>query len=262
LADRLAYQVHPGTGPYLGLVHGFLSSSAQWQDNLAALAEVCRPVTIELWGHGQSPTPTNETAYLPEAYVDQLETIRHDLECERWFLCGYSIGAGLTIRYAHTYPEHVLGHLFTNSASGFADDDLIQKWRAEGQESAEKIITGGIKALERLPVHPRFARRLPGHIREALLADAKFLSPYAVAMVMKQTTTAVSIRDIAGSNPRPALMCHGIFEKRFAKSRDWAQNNMAKLEIVDLQAGHGVNMEDVSGFNHAATKFIAAHSLP
>ena len=99
------------------MLHGFLSSSAQWQDNLAALQRVCKPVTIELWGHGQSPAPTDAQSYAPERYVEQLEAIRRELGVAQWFLCGYSIGAGMTIRYAHCFPEHVVGHVFTNSSS-------------------------------------------------------------------------------------------------------------------------------------------------
>ena len=61
------YEVHPGRGPHLLLVHGMLSSRAQWLPNLAALAAVCRPVTLELWGHGRSPAPADPAAYHPDA---------------------------------------------------------------------------------------------------------------------------------------------------------------------------------------------------
>jgi len=35
---QLHYDIHDGTGPYMLMVHGFLSSRAQWGPNLAALA--------------------------------------------------------------------------------------------------------------------------------------------------------------------------------------------------------------------------------
>ena len=55
-----------GTGPYLLLVHGFLSSRAQWRPNLEGLRRFCRPVVVELWGHGRSPTPDDPEAYRVE----------------------------------------------------------------------------------------------------------------------------------------------------------------------------------------------------
>ena len=148
---QLAYQVHDGQGPYLGLVHGFLSSQAQWMLNLEALSEVCRPVTIELWGHGQSPAPAEPQHYTPTAYVQQFESIRSALGAEQWFLCGYSLGAGLTIRYAHTFPDRVKAHAFTNSQSGFADAETLQSWRTDMRRTAANIRTQGLSAIRRMP---------------------------------------------------------------------------------------------------------------
>ena len=125
---RLAFKVHPGSGPHLLMVHGFLSSSAQWLANLEALSAVCKPVTVDLWGHGRSPAPRDKTHYSPQAYAGQFEQIRQQLGIERWFVCGYSLGAGLSIRYAHDYPQNVYGHIFTNSNSALAGPEQIQEW--------------------------------------------------------------------------------------------------------------------------------------
>lgn len=241
------------------MLHGFLSSSAQWQDNLAALQRVCKPVTIELWGHGQSPAPTDPQSYAPERYVEQLEAIRRELGVAQWFLCGYSIGAGMTIRYAHCFPEHVVGHVFTNSSSGFADETLAAQWLADSEATAEAIITGGGDAIRRIAVHPRFAKRLPKPVYDALNADAEHLVPLAVANTLRYTTPYASVREIAPHNPKPALLCHGAKEKRFFKSKSWAEQHMANLTVVELDAGHAVNMEDAEGFNTALSAFIQQH---
>jgi 2-succinyl-6-hydroxy-2,4-cyclohexadiene-1-carboxylate synthase len=242
------------------MMHGFLSSSAQWMHNLQALSAVCRPVTIDLWGHGASPAPSDPAYYHPTAYIEALERIRRDLGAEQWFVCGYSISAGITIRYTHTYPEYVAAHLFTNSASGFAPAELVASWRADAEPGAVRIEQGGADAIERIPVHPRFAKRLPQDISQALVADAVRLSPIGIANTLRQTTTNASIRDIASANPRPALLCHGNKEKRFAESKDWATRNMAQLCVADLEAGHAVNMEDSAGFNVAVAEFITQHT--
>ena len=60
----LNWRVHDGSGPYLLLVHGMLSSRNQWLPNLVDLAKVCRPVTVELYGHHEAPTPTEPDQYL------------------------------------------------------------------------------------------------------------------------------------------------------------------------------------------------------
>ncbi len=253
---RLAYEVHQGSGPHLVLLHGFLSSSAQWMLNLEALGEVCTPVSVELWGHGRSPAPVERSWYRPQAYIDQLEMLRADLGAEEWFLCGYSLGAGITVRYTCTYPDRVIGHILTNSSSAFADEELAGSWRQDAEEGAERIIEGGNKAIERIAVHPRHARRLPEPVYNALLADAAELAPVGVANAFRDTSPNASVRDIAADNPRPALLCFGQHEKRFYPGKEWAETHMANLEIAPLNAGHAVNMEDADGFNAVVTEFI------
>lgn len=256
----LNYVVHPGQGPYLGLLHGFLSSGRQWLLNLEALSEVCTPVTIDMWGHGDSPAPSDLDLYRPQAYVDQLEHIREKLGANQWFLCGYSLGAGITIRYTHQYPERVLAHGLTNSNSAFANDTLVQEWQASAEASAKSIRAGGLSAIERIAVHPRHARRLPQTVYDALLQDSKKLSPDAVANTLLRTNVDVSTRDIASTNPRPALLAFGRHEKRFSAAKDWALANMANLKVIEMDAGHAVNMEDAEAFNAAWIAFIREHA--
>ena len=42
-------------------------------------------------------------------------------------------------------------------------------------------------------------------------------------------------------------------------NRAYAAANMAQLEIVDLDAGHAVNMEAAAGFNAAVQDFVRRH---
>ncbi len=260
MAAQLAYTVHPGQGPYLLLLHGFLSSARQWLLNLDALSEVCRPVTVDLWGHGDSPTPEDPALYAPLAYIERLEQIRTALNTDTWIVCGYSLGAGITIRYAHVHPERVGAHIFTNSQSGLASAALIAEWSAGADEAAAKILAHGRQAIRRIPVHPRFAKRVPEPVRGALLEDAEKLSPLGIAHCMRYTNPSVSARNIAPANPRPALLCFGTHEKRFHDSKTWAETHMARLTVAELDAGHAVNMEDAPGFNTAVSEFIHAHA--
>ena len=255
-STNLAYTIHSGSGPYLLLVHGFLSSSRQWLHNLAALAEVCVPVTIDLYGHGHSKAPTAKQAYAPQSYINELEKHRCEIGAQQWFVCGYSLGAGITIRYTHQHAESVFAHIFTNSSSAFADSDQLDKWQRDAAANTARLINGGLAAVRRIPVHPRFAKRLPTDLYTMLNEDAERLSATAVAHTMGVTTPNANVRDIAADNPRPALLCHGKLEKRFTPYKVWAEEHMSDLTIADLQAGHAVNMEDCAGFNAAVTQFI------
>jgi len=250
------WQLHQGTGPYLLLVHGFLSSSAQWQLNLSALGRVCQPVTVDLFGHAGSPTPLTDGCYHPDYYVRCFEQIRDILGAQQWLVLGYSLGAGLTIRYALDYPERTMGHLFTNSTSAFADPELLDTWRASLPDTADRIDQQGRSALERIPVHPKHAWRLPKQIHDALLDDAARHQPAGILKTLETTNLNASVRDRIKENTRPACLLFGAKEKRFHPYRKFAQDNMPQLTIAELDAGHGMNMEAPEAFNSAASRFI------
>ncbi|MDD9961131.1 MAG: alpha/beta fold hydrolase [Gammaproteobacteria bacterium] len=251
------WQVHAGTGPYLLLVHGFLMGPNQWHPNLAALGAVCQPVVVDLLGHGRSPAPEDAGYYQPGAYVEAFEAIRQALGIDQWLLCGYSLGAGLTMRYALLHPQRIIGHAFTNSTSALADAEQVALWRAEGEASAGRILAGGLKAIERIPVHPRFAKRIDPASRALVLADAARLKPLGVANAIRYTTPEASVRSELGDNQRPALLLNGTRERRFQAHRQFIADHMRQVRIVDLEAGHAVNLEAAVAFNRALAEFVA-----
>lgn len=253
------WRVHDGDGPHLLLVHGFLSSRSQWLLNLDALGEVCTPVTVELFGHHDSPSPTEPGCYQPAYYVQAFEAIREALGVDRWFLLGYSMGAGLTLRYAFDHPERVLGHLLTNSTSGLADTEAQAGFKANAEASAARIREGGQSAMQRIPVHPKHGWRLPKPVYAALTEDAEQHDPVGVAGTIGITIPEISQRDRIDGNARPACLIWGTKEKRFAEMAEHAIGNMPLLTTERLDAGHGMNMEDPAGFNEAVGRFLARH---
>jgi len=250
------WETHGGTGPHLLLVHGFLSSRSQWLLNLDALSQGCRPVTVELFGHHLSPSPEDPACYKPEYYIRCFEAIRAQLGVERWFVLGYSLGAGLTLRYAFEHPDRIQGHLFTNSTSGLADADRQAAFRATAADAAQRIRAGGIDAIEKIPVHPRHGWRLPKPVYNALVEDARTHDPLGIANTIGVTNPATSMRTRLTENVRPACMIWGTKEKRFRSLAEYADLHMPELTTVKIDAGHGMNMEAPQAFNDAVLKFI------
>ena len=213
------WQQHPGEGPPALFVHGILTSRAQWTPNLDALASVCQPVVAELLGHGRSPAPAEPEPYEPAAYVATFEAIRERLGVDRWFLVGFSLGAALTLRYALTHPERIIAHVWTNSTSGLADTEQQAAWQRDADASRVRVLAGGTAAIERIPVHPRFAKRLPADLRDQLLDDCARLSPVGVANTIAYTTPRASVRHLIAGNRAPALLTQGVREASLCSAR-------------------------------------------
>ena len=155
MTDHLHYDAHDGDGPFLLLVHGILSSRSQWMLNLDALATVSRPVVVELFGHGRSPSPADASAYAPQNYVREFERIREALGVERWFVCGQSLGAALTLRYVLDAPERVIAQVFTNSNSTLADASWAERVRPSMEAQAMRLEADGRRTLDEHPLKSR-----------------------------------------------------------------------------------------------------------
>ena len=258
MEPRLHWEEHPGDGPPMLFVHGFLSSRAQWRENVGPLGAVCRPVVVELWGHGRSPAGRSPRDYSAAGYLEQFEAIRERLGTERWYLCGQSLGASLTLRYSLAFSERVIAQVFTNSNSAFATAEIILERRRIAAEAIEDIDARGLAAVEDLPVHPRGARRLPPRLHEELVADASRIEPRAIADSYRHLNVDVSVREAARTISVPTMMVCGSYEKRFAPHRDYAAANVPGLRVVDLPAGHAVNAQRHEEFNAAVAAFLWA----
>ena len=253
------FEVHPGRGPYVLLVHGIISSREQWCLNLGALSEVCSPVVVELFGHGRSPAPEELADYHPDRYIDAFEQIRADLGQERWIVLGQSLGAALTLRYALHHPARVAAHILTNSSSAFAEPEWAEQLKPGMEALLRDVEREGAAALERIPIHPRHGRRLPADVKSRLVAEAKLHDPRGVALSMIGTAAKSGMGDQLERNQVPTLLLCGAREKRFDAHRRKAEQRMPLLEVAELEAGHAVNLEAHAEFNRLAVEFVSRH---
>lgn len=252
------WEVHDrGSGPWLLMIHGFLSSRAQWRANLDALTAVSRPVLVELFGHGRSPSPDDADAYKVQNYITAFETIRKTLGAETWFVCGQSFGAGLAIQYTLEHADRVRGLIFTNSISALSPKGDAER-EAVQQERTRSIEVGGKAALEELRIHPRHAKRFPDAIKAELVADADMLAPEGILRSIALTSPDLSIANKLGEIHVPTLLVNGTWEKRFQPMRARIAEAVPGVQIVDLDGGHSINIEAADGFDRAVASFVAA----
>jgi len=259
--DDLGVEVYEGVGPYALFVHGFLSSRAHWMPNLGPLSEVCRPVVVEQYGHGRATTMDDPVQLAASGYCRAFDEIRRDLGVDQWFVVGHSLGGSLTIRYAIEYPDHVLGHVFTNSQSAFADEEWMTSTVAQSRDLASRLEgPHGRVVLDQHPMHPRKAARMPQEVSAALVADFARHDPVGVASQLRHTLPTASVRSIAHLNCRPALLTIGTGETAFVETAQFVTATMPKVESLELDAGHNVNLHQPVPWNRAVRDFIERHS--
>ena len=249
------YEVHGRQGPFMLMVHGLMSSRVQWMKNIDALSAFCRPVIIELLGHGRSPSPDDPKRYYPTSYVAEFEKIRQTLNVDQWFVCGQSLGASLTLRYSLMYPEHIIAQIFTNSRSAFSEAGKMERTSGLLQYLKEE----GRKGLAQLPVHPAKSRYLEPEVKKALIKDIDLIDIKGFSHTLQYMSPKSSVRNVIDENQVPTLMVVGKYDKPFLPFRDFANKHIPNLEEVVFDGGHAVNIDAADEFNFAVEAFIKRH---
>jgi pimeloyl-ACP methyl ester carboxylesterase len=102
-----------GDGRSIVLLHGFVNSSALWNDTIAAFQHDYRLYAPDLPGHGQSPArlpwKLREVAEVIAAWIRQLAL-------ERATLIGHSMGGALAMLLAAAQPDLVSRLILVNTA--------------------------------------------------------------------------------------------------------------------------------------------------
>ncbi len=257
--EHLHAVVHPGVGPHALIVHGAMASRSYWADNIEALTDVCRPVVVELWGHGRSPSPTDPTRYEWEAYVEEFERLRVELGADRWFTIGQSLGGGLLLRYGLTQPDRVLAQVVTNSSSAFSPPELWGSRRASGQPGfLDSIRADGMAAVRDHRITPGRSRRISEATRALLAVEFDEHDADGIATGMAITSNRVPLGDLLDDVSRPTLLTVGVDEERFLTLVPEARR-IPGIEVVELPAAHAVNSQDPAGWNAAVVEFLARH---
>jgi 3-oxoadipate enol-lactonase len=258
--SRLNVTVHDGNGPYCLMVHGALASRSYWNENLVALRAVCTPVVVELWGHGLSPSPTVDHPYSPEGYIEEFEAIRSELDTERWFTIGQSMGAALTLAYGLAHPDRVLAQVVTNSSSSFSDPTRwIQRNTDLVQPLADRVRANGVGDLRDEWVNPSRSRRIPEATRTTMADEFEEHSDEGVARSFELTnkSTALGPERLALVS-RPTMLTVGMDEQRFLPLVERARV-IPDLVIVEIEASHAVNAQNPDQWNDATVQFLTQH---
>jgi len=253
----LYHEIHGSKGPFLLMVHGIMSSRAQWIPNLEALKDFCRPVVVELFGHGRSPSPDEPEYYYPDNYVREFERIREKLGTERWFICGQSLGASLTLRYSLYHPERIIAQVFTNSRSA-----LMANPREEVMKKvSENLEKSGPEALDNFPLNPAKSRHLEAKVQEALGKDIDLINLKGFSNNLKYMVTRCSVRDLIQDNQVPTLLLVGRYDQSFSSFIEFIEKTMPNLEMKVFDGGHAVNIDAAHHFNEAVRDFMLRFSV-
>ncbi len=238
---EIAYFARTGKGlPIVG-VHGFGGDKETWL-LLAALVRRRGAYLIDLPGHGAS-ADVPETAATIRHHAEAVLRVLDHAGVDRAVICGNSMGGGVALRLAHSWPERVAGLVLVASVGRDVHDGAATQW-IDGDNPliprVEDIDRFMALALERPPPVGRAVIR---HVVTQRARSADRLHKLFRGFI-RGTGDAGVPRDLAGI-ATPALVIHGeqdrIIDKRVAEDLTLA---LPRAELVVMRGvGHAPQLE-------------------
>jgi len=244
---KIHYEVH-GNGPPLILTHGYSSTSAMWQGQVAALSKRPKLILWDMRGHGQSDYPEATEAYSEAMTVGDIAALLDEVGAEKAIVGGLSLGGYMSLAFYRAHPERVSALLIIDTGPGFKKDDAREAWNRRAHETADRFDREGLEALksasrERSTVSHRNATGL-AHAARGMLTqrDARVIE------LLPEITV-------------PSLVVVGADDMPFLAASDYmAAKIPGARKAVIPAAGHAVNIDQPQAFIEAVLPFL--DSLP
>ncbi len=247
MAPDLNYEISGDRrSPAVLFLHGFMGSSADWREVMAALGDrIC--IAVDLPGHGVS-VGKSQDAYTIEGTTRAVIRTLDDLRVFRPVVAGYSMGGRLALYLALRYPERCAGLLLESASPGLESASERAARRAADESKAWRLESGDFEAFLRdWYAQPLFA---------SLARDEDLL--YRTIEARRRNDPGELARSLrgmgTGSQPSlwgeleglavPALAVAGKLDEKYtALSSRMAGINPRIESAVVLGAGHTVHAE-------------------
>ncbi|GHO88510.1 alpha/beta fold hydrolase [Dictyobacter formicarum] len=136
-----------GSGFPLVLLHGHPFNRSMWQDQKETLQSICRVITPDLRGYGETTIVPGKTTM--EEFAGDLAALLDDLGIDRIILGGLSMGGQIVFEFYRQFPERVHALLLADTQPQVDTEEA----RAARYVTAERILNEGMQdfAEELLP---------------------------------------------------------------------------------------------------------------
>ena len=259
--DNLNYQVYGDRrAPPVLFLHGFMGSSADWRDEMAAIGDLAFCIALDLPGHGASLELAPE-AYTVEGSSRAVIHTLDQLDIERPVMAGYSMGGRLALYLALHFTDRCTG-LFLESASPGVESLEERKVRREAdEEKAERLETGDFEQFlsdwYRQPLFAPLAR--DEDLLQQTIAARRGNEPVELARSLRGMGAGnqSSLWGELGGLAVPALAVAGELDDKYAtiSSRMATVNPRIVSELV-RGVGHNVHDEAPAEYLALLERFV------
>lgn len=241
---EIYYEDH-GSGEPVVMSHGYGSTSAMWQGQVAPLTERYRLITWDMRGHGGTDSPAEQSSYSEAHTVEDLAALLRYLGIERAVIGGLSLGGYMSLAFNLAHPEMVEALILCDTGPGYRNPKGREAWNETAFKRAERFEQQGLEALGRSPEVE--AVRSRHRSAEGLAKAARgMLAQFDSRVIESLDGIAVPTLIIVGANDTP-----------FLAGTDYMANKIpGARKVVIPDAGHAANIDQPEAFNAAVLSFL------
>jgi len=251
-----------GEGSPLLLLHGFTGSIEAMAPLARALGRQFSVISIDLPGHGRTSFLEDPGGYQFSHCIRGLAGILDQLNIDKCFFCGYSMGGRTALIFASRFPSRVIALAVIGASGGIEDEEERVQRRENDEELARFVESRGIKSFtDRWMNHPLFAGQQK--LGEEFLKEARRQrlqnDPSSLAFSLRTmgTGSQESLYQSLGQLDIPMMFLAGEEDKKFCDCAIKLQKSCLQgYSHFIRQAGHAAHLENRAATVETITSFF------
>jgi 2-succinyl-6-hydroxy-2,4-cyclohexadiene-1-carboxylate synthase len=255
------YQAKSNTDKLLVMLHGFISDQQAFNEHVRVLQETLNILTVDLPGHGQDDSDTNQTWDF-SFISNELDEVLKLFKDYHLFLHGYSMGGRIALYYAIESKMKLTGLIIESTSPGIeALEDRNERQQVD-QARAKVLEIAGLEIFvndwEKLPLfYTQY--ELDKSIKKAIRDMRLRQNPLRLAKTLRDYGTGQmpNLWPKLNQIKVPTCIIVGILDGKFCKIAKRMETMIQNTELNEVeQSGHTVHVEEFTEFDRIVLGFI------
>lgn len=255
------YQAKCDTDELLVMLHGFISDQQAFSKHVCVLQEKLNILTVDLPGHGQDDSDTNQTWDFP-FITNQLDELLKSFQSYQLFLHGYSMGGRIALYYVIEGEITLAGLILESTSPGIEELEDRNERQLVDQARAKVLEIAGLEIFvndwEKLPLfytQNELDKSIKKEIRDMRLRQnplrlAKALRDYGTGQMPNLWPKLKQIKV-------PTCIIVGVLDGKFCKIAKQMETMIHNTELNEIErSGHTVHVEEFAEFDRIVLGFI------
>ena len=256
------------TQPVLLLLHGFMGNSNDYREVIPQLSAKFCCLAVDLPGHGQTKVAGGDDRYTMQNTARALISLLDELEIDRCFLAGYSMGGRLALYMLLHFPARFEKAVLESASPGLKTAAQRELRRQRDRKLAEQLETGDFRQfLLNWYSQPLFQSSATRADFEELIARRLENNPQSLAKSLGNLGTGNQpcLWEKLAENKIPLLLLVGEKDDKFrAINAEMAGLSPLARIAIAANAGHNIHFEQPTYYIEELMKFflIPEYELP